>query len=689
MSSSGPASSEDEEQTVSQKNIKRRPGRPLKEWSKLSDESKRNRLYRESVKWRKQNVKREVIEPAFRICENEIEPSDIEPVDICPVVEPLINKLDETLYVPNDNLVVTKYLIDGINKIASLSSIAREPTNQLLELLHPFFPKLPRDIRTIKKTPGKVKVRNVHPGKYIHIGIKSILRILIKQTKPISNEIIMDVFADGVAFHKIGKMNNYWVILGRFEKFTNVFCIGIYNGRSSPASYNDLLKDFINESLKFINDGLLVEDKLYFLRLRNFIGDSIAQSDVAYVIGPAGRYSCPYCKVRGRRVKGRITFCDLGCDERTDNEYKDRSDEFHHREGTSDLFTKLLSFPSNSPIDYLHNVLLGSCKRFLNFAFGKKGVKDMKGLLNAAQKLQISVHITKLNDTVPSEIHHECRNLKDFGVYKASDYRIFLLKIGPTVLKALAYPEIYDAFLKLYSAITILCDPERCLSDNHVAGLLLRDFIQSCIELFGRHFVVSVVHRLIHLPDMVKQQGKPLDCFSAFPFESYIATIKKDVHSSNKVLKQIYNRRVEYLRAEPDYFTEINPAFAPLKLGRKDRNSSGDFISAKYNGFIIRANSRRDGFLLTKARKVVQCLKIKIQENGNGVSFICKEVYQLPDLFTRPIMATRLNYFYCRRNFARSDEVLEFKISDFERKLFFMPYDEETATFAPLRKFNH
>lgn len=670
--------------------------RRRKSWGGLSVEGQRKRLYREALEAQKAATAIQV--PEVCLFDSSDGNSQEDPAQALvgedesvlemPVLETEpANGLNDSLFTPNNNFEVTEYLRINLNKIITTFSVAREPANCLLNLINPFFPKLPRDARTLRQTPTDIVLRDVIPGKYVHIGIESNLRLFLKQVPNQSQLIVMDVFADGVAFHKVSKTNNYWVILGRFERSKNVFCIGAYNGNSSPASYNDLMKDFIDESIKLKDEGIVFNSKSYHVKIRNFIGDSIAQSDLAYVKGPAGKNSCPYCKIVGRTVERRVTFLQFDCEPRTDVEYRDRTDELHYREGISELFTKVIPFPSGSPIDYMHNALLGACKRFFNFVFGKGGPKGMKGLLSVNEIRGIQEHIDLINNHVPTEIHHECRNLREFSVYKAADYRVLLLKIGPTILKNLSHPDVYEAFLKLYTSITLLCDPDECFKNNDLAKELLKDFIETCVDLFGELFVVSVVHRLIHLPDIVKQQGQPLDFFSAFPFESFIAKVKKDIHSSRNVLHQIYNRRSETIKASNDYFIDVNLEKPSIKLGKERKEKKNSFVSAKYNGFLIRSNSLRDSFFLTKTEEIVMCEDI-VRRNEE-IIFSCKKLTKLQDFFRVPIRASRLDFFHCKRNFTPSTETLQLNIHGFSRKMFFMPLNDDTCTLAPLRKFIH
>lgn len=675
-------------------------GRPRRELSTLTAAGKSKRLQRDKRMWLNTGRVNEVVEAleeVGEVIESEVVEdeadiavetedtwsiilSDDEQLEVQRVVRNH-NSLDSSLFTPNVNPIVTAHLKKSLNAIVTRNNITREATNSILSLLHDFFPKIPVDMRTLCSTPRTIEKRFVNPGYYVHIGIARNLKLIVNQIADHPTEVLMDVFADGVAFHKVGKYKSYWLILGRFKASKKVFCIGIYNGVNQPKSFNDLLKDFVAESTVLVNDGLLVGSKMYYLKLRNFIGDSIAQADIAYIKHPTGKYSCPYCQIKGQTVNNRMTFCDLHSASRTDDDYRLRTFPEHHKgEEGSELFSTLMNFPSSSPIDYLHNTLLGATKRLLTIIFGKTGPKKSNGLLNAAQKTQLQEHLNKINKYLPTEIHRDCRNISDLASYKGADFRVFLLKIGPSLLSSLPFPDEYYIFLLLHCAITLLCDPEECLLNYELAKALLKEFINEGASFFEEQFVVSVIHRLIHLPDIVIQQGKPLDSFSAFPFESYIATVKKDIHSPRNVIQQIYNRRCESVSANNDYFNE--PEEVIFRPGKREKESPNCFKSVLFKNFIIKPKSHRDGFLLTNQKKVVLCQSIR--EENNQIIFICKELIPLPPLFTRPLISTKLNHFLCENNFDPATAVLSLRIDELERKMFCIPHNDTSYAFAPL-----
>lgn len=116
--------------------------------------------------------------------------------------------LDERLFVVNKSSTVAKFIADQLNTIVVENSLTRKPINQLLGLLRTFFPKLPRDARTLRQTPRSVRSRTVHPGTYAHIGIHEYLRPLIERNTNCTT-FLLDIFVDGVAFHNIAKKKEF------------------------------------------------------------------------------------------------------------------------------------------------------------------------------------------------------------------------------------------------------------------------------------------------------------------------------------------------------------------------------------------------------------------------------------------------------------------------------------------------
>ncbi len=102
--------------------------------------------------------------------------------------------------------------------------------------------------------------------------------------------------------------------------------------------------------------------------------------------------------------------------------------------------------------------LLGSWEKFYNFltVAGKKiRVRVMKSQVDKNYNILASIR-----HCIPVEFARKTRSLKQLAQFKASEFRLLLLYVLPTVLSLLPN-EIYEHFLLLHCAIRILSFPER------------------------------------------------------------------------------------------------------------------------------------------------------------------------------------------------------------------------------------
>lgn len=115
-------------------------------------------------------------------------------------------------------------------------------------------------------------------------------------------------------------------------------------------------------------------------------------------------------------------------------------------------------------------------------------------------------------------------------------------------MKDILREDIYFNFLTLHVAITILANPNVLRTPHYIiyyANELLKHFVNSYENIYGKKYVSFNIHNLLHLADDVKHFGS-LDTFSAFPFESYISSLKKLIRKGEKLLQQISRRLEEY-----------------------------------------------------------------------------------------------------------------------------------------------
>lgn len=582
----------------------------------------------------------------------------------------------------NNDPDVTEYVQKIFQKATVEFDFPRVGVSTVLNKLNPFFPSLPSDYRSLLGTPRKTELRDVAPGKYLHLGIKeNIVRIvndLLTYSQYEDIVLDLDVFVDGVAFFAVSAEKSFWVILGRLNQFKNsIFPIGIYNGSSQPSSFNDLLEDFVDEIQVLIESGVNVNGNIFNIKIKNFCCDSPAKASLTYTVHPTGYRSCLYCEIVGTWFKGRVVFPGSDNKLRSDDDFKKKTD-FRHHKGNSILESKLeVNMVSQFPLDYLHAVLLGAQKKLLKIWF-----QPSKPMLPNHSRSAVSKNLAMCNEFIPSEIHRKTRPMSEIMSYHGNELRVFLLKVGPAVLRNNIPSEMYQNYLLLHCAITILCDIDICLVRNFTAEDILKCFIEDTENIYGLEFVVSIIHSCEHLAKAVREQKSPLDAFSTFPFESFMTPIKNYLHTTRAPLPQIHRRVVEMMKA-----SNIESLKQPVTKADFDYSKrmkiDGSFEFVSIGGMKISSCGSRDRFLLTNENKIVVCLKIVKEHNNLIVK--CRQLKSLGDFYSTPIKSEKLKIFWCETSYQSSAIYLKF--DEFSRKMFAVPYDCTSMVFTPLRKF--
>lgn len=152
----------------------------------------------------------------------------------------------------------------------------------------------------------------------------------------------------------------------------------------------------------------------------------------------------------------------------------------------------------------------------------------------------------KLRKYIPCEFSRKTRSIIECKRYKATEFRLFLLYTDPIVLKQELPAKVYNNFITLSLASTILISNyyskyEHLISYAHE---LMKHFIINSIQIYGPDFISFNIHSYLHLSDCVRLFGS-LDNFSAFPFENFMQKLKKMVHKSSQPLQQVVRRIVE------------------------------------------------------------------------------------------------------------------------------------------------
>lgn len=173
------------------------------------------------------------------------------------------------------------------------------------------------------------------------------------------------------------------------------------------------------------------------------------------------------------------------------------------------------------------------------------------------------------------------RALSEIDRWKATEYRQFLLYTGIVTLKNSLPALLYNNFLVLFVAISILVNPEH--SDYYsYSGEFLMFFVQEFSQIYGRNQIVYNVHSLVHLASDTEHFGS-LDSISAFPFENFLGGLKKMVKKAHLPLQQVIRR----LGEEKSFSEKVCacPSISQKKLKFEHNSGPLPFVSYRSRQF--------------------------------------------------------------------------------------------------------
>lgn len=513
-------------------------------------------------------------------------------------------------------------------------NITNNAMSALLVILQKHFPDLPKDSRTFKRTPRKTTVQKMSTGTYFHFGFLETITSFLKKnsSRVIGNILNIDVGIDGLPLFKSSK-SQFWPILGNISGFPDIFIIGNYHGDSKPVDSEIFLKQFIDDGLDKIKNGIIFNGVQYFVKFRAFICDAPARSFVLQIKGHTGYSACTKCSTKGTYMLNRVTFPELDAPKRTDNSFLNRDDaNHHHTTERLGLETIGIGCVTQFPLDYMHCILLGVMKQMLNLWIK---VKRRPFSLSSVVVEQISQLMLLLCPQVTFEFKRRPRSLDNFERFKATEFRLFLLYIGPIVMKYHLPAIYYNNFLKFHVAIRILSDPVDCIKNNSLAKELLNDFVKEFSVLYGEHTITFNLHNLIHVADDVINFGH-FDSYSAFKFENYMQVLKKRVRKGSQPLKQLINRIREEESMTESFGYKVS-TFPDYKIQLKDKSYTS--VLLKEHKLSIRSPNN---FCLVQ-NKIVKITKI--ENTINGVLFTGEPVKKLEPFFTNPIDSSFLKIY--------------------------------------------
>lgn len=418
--------------------------------------------------------------------------------------------------------------------------------------------------------------------------------------------------------------------------------------------------------------------------MHGLICDAPAKAFVLNVKNYNGFNSCTKCTIEGQYINGRVCFpttnthFTLRTDENfINNKYKD------YQMGET-ILSNIPNFKpvTDVPLDYMHLVCLGVVKKLiLLWHIGPASVK----LSNNIKKM-ITDALINLRNTVPSEYCRRPRSLKDFKLWKAKEFRQFLLYTGPVVLKNVLRKDVYLNFLSLHIAMTILASPVLTKSTDNIdyAQSLLEYFVNTFTQIYGQQYVSHNIHNLLHICTDVRKYG-PVDQFSAFPFENHMTYIKKLIRKPDKPLQQLAKRytEIEVLDLED---LNRNNFYGQMRLMKSHQmgplidgyNFVSQFKKLYNNSYLINCDNERNNCVLFENGNIVSVLNL-VKSEDNKTFIIGKKLKHVKNLYSLPCESKILNI-----QVVSEGRIRTWPCEKIQAKMWKMPYNNNLSVVFPI-----
>ena len=564
----------------------------------------------------------------------------------------------------DDDEETSSTMFEFLTKLGKWSSdcnLPRERLNQLLEILAQSGrfrnSDLPRDGRSLLCTPRDIDVQIKCGGQMVYFGINEGLlqwTSTILSAFPVLSSLQLNINIDGLPIQSSSNLQ-FWPILGTIHgKNIGPFVIALYCGKQKPNNVTDYLQEFVNEICDLHENGILINNKQYYLKLHAFICDAPARAFIKCVAGHTSKHGCERCNCIGKSVERRIVFGSAGVD-RTDVAF--RGDEYPlHKNRASPLLQIVgLDMIRMFVLDSMHLLYLGVCRRLLFFF--KSGPRVVR--LSHAQLDNISLRLIEVAQRTPSEFARRPRSLFELERWKATELRQFVLYTGIFVLKGVVSDELYQLFVAFCVAMRILhiSDANERNKKLTFARNLLSAFVHNASVLCGNIFTTCNVHNLLHIVDDVQYFQCPLASLSGFVFENYLQSLKRTVRGAKSNPLVSASKRF----CEHSHFDELP--------------------KASKKAFIKVSTNIRDKYFLCKDGLYCEVVEI-LDDNRLVCSVFPPE--KLNAFFSRPFSSTSLGILACgNANIVRpKSKVLQ--TSDIKQKLYVMNDHIDGFLFIPV-----
>lgn len=372
------------------------------------------------------------------------------------------------------------------------------------------------------------------------------------------------------------------------------------------------------------------------------------------------RFGCHKCFVCGIFDKDahRMCFPEFNVNRRTDSSFRNRVQPLHHKTTSSleylqkadgvPMLDMVMDFPTSDPLHLLEE---GVMKKCLNMWMKGKTANKRKKWTNQMID-NLNKQIVQWNREMPNDFNRKLRTLQYFSYYKATEYRSLLLYIGMVAFKNVLSKDEYVHFLSLSLAIRLFSCKYYVQQEKlrKIATLLLSEYCENFIKIYGKTEVVSNVHNLSHIAEDVQRFGN-LNEISTYPFENFLHEIKLRVKASNNPMEQITRRLIEQSINDSkhlDFTTKVNAWVPELKYEFKETNTS--LLIYKFIRITPKVSfsskNIADKWFITKSDDIVE-MKFAIKKL-NSFFIFGAPIIDKNDFFQEPYLSRKTDIYLSR-----------------------------------------
>jgi len=592
---------------------------------------------------------------------------------------------------------------------SQLLHILKDPTVDLLDLAN-----LPLSLQTLKKipkskVPSSPEIKNLCGGEYAYLGIENNLNCSKAYFYDREEEVINLAFnTDGVDVIESSPAC-FWPILSQCHG-CRVFLIALYYGNTKPNNFNDFFHDFVEET-KYLKKKYGSKFQVYF-----FTADTQAKAPSLNIKGPVGYFSCPKCKIPGKRsfkevendneevmtrkskqndkevknnkkqktkkkkiIKSNIHFADKKYKRRKRADYYNVSNEvktkgedpkliFHHG------VTKLREIPDFDPvkdvvIDIQHAAYINTLEKLVEYyikgycVFSGKSSRR-RSLLGAKNVQLLSTELENLKKWCPSEFARKPRKLSMLSDWKSTEDRQFLEYTGLVLLKKYLPEKQYTCFKALALAMRLV-NAEEGITEERMrhAEALIEYFFELCTELYGPEFITHSIHILRHLPEDCLRFQTTAIALSCLAFENFNFELSSSIQTGYNALQQMINRYNENV-----FWSKYEKIGGDWKYNNEEDVESE---TLRVGNYIFRSDREGDSFCsINSDNRFFQIISFR----GNTVKG--KEFEKIESFFPNPDDSRYYGYYKCRN---LSSVISSFNAENISGKFYPIPTRKKDA----------